>query len=166
MICTFVYMIILKKKPLVIKEIHKVTLPLGPPFTPNHLPQLQITLSAKWGNFIGFAYQGKDIVSRFIIEYSSLRDFGPLGNNRSIFIWGFLKDDIWLVLKLEKSEQWIVHSPHQTQLEKPPTPKRRKGGSYTPWWNFSLVALNSILKIGCHYFWRRLIALHKNTLTI
>jgi hypothetical protein len=33
---------------------------------------------------------------RFIIEYiySSLRDFGPLHNNRSIFIWGCLKDDI------------------------------------------------------------------------
>ncbi len=27
--------------------------------------------------FVGFAYQGKDIVQRFIIEYSSLRDFGP-----------------------------------------------------------------------------------------
>jgi hypothetical protein len=28
--------------------------------------------------FIGLAYyQGKDIVFRFIIEYSSLRDFGP-----------------------------------------------------------------------------------------
>jgi len=28
--------------------------------------------------FIGFAYQeGKDIVFRFILEYSSLRDFGP-----------------------------------------------------------------------------------------
>jgi hypothetical protein len=26
---------------------------------------------------IGLAYQGKDIVFRFIIEYSSLRDFGP-----------------------------------------------------------------------------------------
>jgi hypothetical protein len=32
--------------------------------------------------FIGVAYQGKDIVFRFIIEYSSLMDFGgPLGNN-------------------------------------------------------------------------------------
>jgi hypothetical protein len=31
-----------------------------------------------------------------------------------------------------KSEQWIVHSPHQTQLENPPTPKRRIGCSYTP----------------------------------
>ncbi len=33
---------------------------------------------------------------RFIIECTSLRDFGPpLGNNnRSIFILGFLKDDI------------------------------------------------------------------------
>jgi hypothetical protein len=27
--------------------------------------------------FVGIAYQGKDIVFRFIIEYSSLRDFGP-----------------------------------------------------------------------------------------
>jgi hypothetical protein len=31
--------------------------------------------------FLAFAYQGKkDIVFTFIIEYSSLRDFGPLGN--------------------------------------------------------------------------------------
>jgi hypothetical protein len=28
-------------------------------------------------HFIGLAYQGKDIVFRFIIEYSSLRNFGP-----------------------------------------------------------------------------------------
>jgi hypothetical protein len=27
--------------------------------------------------FVGLAYQGKDIVFRFIIEYSSFRDFGP-----------------------------------------------------------------------------------------
>jgi hypothetical protein len=27
--------------------------------------------------FVGLAYQGKDIVFRFIIEYSSLMDFGP-----------------------------------------------------------------------------------------
>jgi hypothetical protein len=27
--------------------------------------------------FVGLAYQGKEIVFRFIIEYSSLRDFGP-----------------------------------------------------------------------------------------
>jgi hypothetical protein len=45
--------------------------------------------------FVGLAYyQGNDIVFIFIIECSSLRDFWPLGNNRSIFIWGFLKDDI------------------------------------------------------------------------
>ncbi len=47
--------------------------------------------------FAALAYQGKDIVFRFIIEYSSLRDFyRPLGNNnnRSIFISWFLKDDI------------------------------------------------------------------------
>ncbi len=29
------------------------------------------------GSFIGLAYQGKHIVFRFIMEYSSLRDFGP-----------------------------------------------------------------------------------------
>jgi len=28
-------------------------------------------------DFVGLAYQGKDILFRFIIEYSSLRDFGP-----------------------------------------------------------------------------------------
>jgi len=34
-------------------------------------------------------------VFRFVIECSGLRGFWPLGNNnRSIFIWGFLKDDI------------------------------------------------------------------------
>jgi hypothetical protein len=40
--------------------------------------------------FIGLAYQGKDIVFRFIIiEYSSLKDFGP-----SVIIIGlFLYED-------------------------------------------------------------------------
>jgi len=42
--------------------------------------------------------KARGIVFRFIIEYSSLRDFyRPLlgnNNNRSIFIPGFLKDDI------------------------------------------------------------------------
>jgi hypothetical protein len=32
---------------------------------------------ASMGTFIDLAYQGKYIVFRFIIEYSSLRDFGP-----------------------------------------------------------------------------------------
>jgi hypothetical protein len=36
------------------------------------------TLEANVSRFIGLAYQGKDIVFRFIIEYSGLRDFGPL----------------------------------------------------------------------------------------
>jgi hypothetical protein len=43
--------------------------------------------------FVGLAYQGKDIVFRLIIEYSSLMDFGPIGNNRPFFIWRFLKHD-------------------------------------------------------------------------
>jgi len=50
----------------------------------------------------GFAYQGKDIVLRFIIEYSSLRDFGTwvIG----IFLYDdFWKMIFWLVLNLEIS---------------------------------------------------------------
>jgi hypothetical protein len=47
-----------------------------------------------WRKVVCLAYQGKDIVLRFIIEYSSLNWFWPLGNNRSIFIWVLLKDEI------------------------------------------------------------------------
>jgi phosphatidylglycerophosphate synthase len=35
-----------------------------------------IILRLPW-RLLGFAYQGQDIVFRFIIEYSNLRDFGP-----------------------------------------------------------------------------------------
>jgi hypothetical protein len=35
------------------------------------------TNSYKEWSFLGLAYQGQDIVFRFIIEYSSLWDFGP-----------------------------------------------------------------------------------------
>jgi hypothetical protein len=31
----------------------------------------------KLKHLLAFAYQGKDIVFRFIIEYNSFRDFGP-----------------------------------------------------------------------------------------
>ncbi len=37
----------------------------------------QIMIDATLQNFIGFAYHGKDIAFRFIIEYSSLRDSSP-----------------------------------------------------------------------------------------
>jgi hypothetical protein len=49
--------------------------------------ELQTELALMEGSvFVGLAYRGKDIVFGFIIEYSSLRDFGPLGNYyRSIF---------------------------------------------------------------------------------
>jgi hypothetical protein len=57
--------------------------------------------------FVGLAYQGKVIVFRFIIEYSCLNGFCPLGN-RSIFIWGFLKMIFWLVLKLEISYRVLI----------------------------------------------------------
>jgi hypothetical protein len=58
----------------------------------------------------GLAYQGKqDIVFRFTIEYSSLRNFyRPLGN-RSILIQGLLEKMIFrLVLKLEISYRVII----------------------------------------------------------
>jgi hypothetical protein len=44
----------------------------------------------------GLAYQGKDIVFRFIIEYSRLRDFGHFGPcvvGLSLYE-EFLKDDV------------------------------------------------------------------------
>jgi hypothetical protein len=60
---------------------------------------------------VGLAYQGKDIVFRFIIEYSSLRDFGP----EVIIIGLFLYEDFWnmifwLVLKLEISYYGVIIS--------------------------------------------------------
>jgi hypothetical protein len=43
-----------------------------------------------------------------------------------------------------ESEQWTVHSPHQTQLEKKkpcsPHPQEKKGGPFTSQCDFSLVA--------------------------
>jgi hypothetical protein len=49
-------------------------------------------------------FLGKDIVFRFIIECSSLRDFGPQVPNGSLFIWGFFERlYFWLMLKLEIS---------------------------------------------------------------
>jgi hypothetical protein len=40
-------------------------------------PQILCFANSTAQLFIGLAYQDKDIVFRFIIEYSSLRDFGP-----------------------------------------------------------------------------------------
>jgi hypothetical protein len=52
--------------------------------------------------FIGLAYQGKDIVFRFVIEYSSLMDFGPLVIIIGLFLYeDFRKMIFWFVLKLE-----------------------------------------------------------------
>ncbi len=45
-------------------------------------------------SFVGHACQGKDIVFRFIIKYSNLRDFGPQVINRSSCIRGFLRNDV------------------------------------------------------------------------
>jgi hypothetical protein len=83
-------------------------------------------LSAKWGNFIGLAYQCKDIVFRFIIKYSSFVEIGLLGNNRSIFIWGFLKDDI--LACVETWEKWTMVSPFSTPNTtwKTPHPQKKK----------------------------------------
>ncbi len=80
-----------------------------------YMPLLQLST---WGLVIGCAYkcwsrkvknmqllnfligifcwpwQGKDIVYRFIVEYSSSMDFYRPLASRSIFIWGFLNHDI------------------------------------------------------------------------
>jgi hypothetical protein len=42
-----------------------------------HKIEKKKTQQSKWFVFVGLAYEGNDIVFRFIIEYSSLRDFGP-----------------------------------------------------------------------------------------
>jgi hypothetical protein len=55
-----------------IRSIRRRNLPLSKKKKKNKPKQTN-----KVGVFIGLAYQGKDIVFRFIIEYSSLRDFGP-----------------------------------------------------------------------------------------
>ncbi len=55
----------------------------------------------------GFAYQGKDIVFRFIIEYSSLRDFGPYVVG--LFLYkDFQKMVFWFVLKFEISYRVMI----------------------------------------------------------
>jgi hypothetical protein len=52
-------------------------------------------------------YQGKDVVFRFIIEYSSLRDFAP--SVIGLFLCDELQKMIsWLVLKLELSHRLII----------------------------------------------------------
>jgi hypothetical protein len=52
--------------------------------------------------FVGLAYQGHHIVLRFIIEYSTLRYFGPLGNRSSVIHMRiFEKMIFWLVFKLD-----------------------------------------------------------------
>ncbi len=59
---------------------------------------------------VGLAYQGKDIVFTFIIEYNrSLRDFGPYVIIIGLFSYeDFRKMIFWLVLKLEISYRVII----------------------------------------------------------
>ncbi len=58
--------------------------------------------------FIGLAMVGKDIVFRFIIDYSNLRDFG-LEVVVGLFLYeDFRKMIFWLVLKLEISYRVII----------------------------------------------------------
>jgi hypothetical protein len=65
-------------------------------------------------SFIGLAYQGKNIVFRFIIEYSSLRDFyRPLARyviGLFLLYEHFWKMIFWLVLKLEISYYRVIIS--------------------------------------------------------
>jgi hypothetical protein len=57
-----------------------------------HFTIILCRVKPKVSGFIGLAYRGKDIVFRFIIEYSRSRDY------RSIFIRGFLKGFLRIIL--------------------------------------------------------------------
>jgi len=64
-------------------------------------------LRNKTFSFIGLAFIGKDIVFRFIIEYTSLMDFGPYVVG--LFLCAnFQKMIFWLVLKLEISYKGMI----------------------------------------------------------
>jgi hypothetical protein len=52
-------------------------------------------------HFIGLAYQGKDAVFRFIIEYSSLMDFGLQVIGLFLLYEDFWNMIFWLVLKVD-----------------------------------------------------------------
>jgi len=56
-------------------------------FPPHEFQALHISFL-----FVGFAYQGKDIVFRFIIKHNSLMDFAPPS---------WFDTTFWLMLKLE-----------------------------------------------------------------
>jgi hypothetical protein len=57
--------------------------------------------------FIRLTYQGKDIVFRFILVYSSLVEFGP--QVRGLLLYeDFVKMIFWLVLKLEITYQVMI----------------------------------------------------------
>ncbi len=43
----------------------------------NHAFEQLVSVTHDHWSFVGLAYQGKNIVFRFITEYSSLKDFGP-----------------------------------------------------------------------------------------
>jgi hypothetical protein len=54
----------------------------------NNILQRMAKFTKQCSLFVGLAYQGKDVMFRFIIEYSSLRDWPLLGNNnRSILLY-------------------------------------------------------------------------------
>ncbi len=75
----------------------------SPKYLPNQLDD------SKYVQFVGFALVGKDIVLRFSIEYSSLRDFDPQAVG---LFWYevFWKMIFWLVLKLEISYNRVIIS--------------------------------------------------------
>jgi len=60
--------------PTLPTHTHTHTLSLSGPPRPT---LYQVPTNSFFFRFVGLAYQGKDIVFRFIIEYSSLMGFGP-----------------------------------------------------------------------------------------
>jgi hypothetical protein len=71
-------------RKLVCNSIHKsgdvFVIPLGKQSIDlGNRAKLSSLCTSSGDSFVGLAYQGKDIVFRFIIEYSSLMDFGSIG---------------------------------------------------------------------------------------
>jgi hypothetical protein len=64
-------------------------------------PCMLSNTSQQHANFVGLAYQGKDILFRLIREYSGLKDFGPWVIIGLFLCENFFKMIFWLVLKLE-----------------------------------------------------------------
>jgi len=81
---------------------------------------------------------------------------GPSISPKKLKLWKLPKREGSIV---KHRIQWIVHSPHKTQLEKkilPQPTRKKKGRCFTSLHASHWLHGNSIPKTGCHYFWPEL----------